>query len=350
MVPALVGLQASERDLTVPSEAVRYQDPATEFNVTRLTSPEHTSLLPSYLGRALSRRGNFLLYSNDRGGSLQPYRMDLKTGQSRQLSEAKLLAPSSLTLLPDEKSCCFLAGDVVWQVNLSNFRAREVYRVPAGAQASGFCVNDDGQFAVLVEMLGSKFRLRLLSLAKGTASTVLESDEEITDPVPRPRRAGILFCLANLELHVVSFDKVQNQRLRTAPGRLGPALWSQDGRSVFYLNYPDNTSQLHAIREYVADSNEDRLVAPTSQYVHFGRNSDASVFVGASGSKASPYLLLLVRSVKRELTLCEHKASDPRLTAPIFSPNSQRVFFQTDRHGKLAIYFMSVERLVEVTE
>jgi oligogalacturonide lyase len=35
--------------------------------------------------------------------------------------------------------------------------------------------------------------------------------------------------------------------------------------------------------------------------------------------------------------------------APIFSPSSQRVFFQSDRHGKPAIYSMSVEKLVEQT-
>ncbi len=97
-------------------------------------------------------------------------------------------------------------------------------------------------------------------------------------------------------------------------------------------------------------ANEDHFISATTQFVHFGRNADSSVFVGASGSKASPYVLLLVRAVRRELTLCEHKASDPRLVAPIFSPNSQRIFFQTDRHGKWAIYRMSMERLVEETE
>ena len=54
--------------------------------------------------------------------------------------------------------------------------------------------------------------------------------------------------------------------------------------------------------------------------------------------------------MKRELTLCEHRASDPRITAPMFSPNSQRIFFQSDRDGKLAIYAMTVDRLVEATE
>jgi oligogalacturonide lyase len=33
-----------------------------------------------------------------------------------------------------------------------------------------------------------------------------------------------------------------------------------------------------------------------------------------------------------------------------FSPNSQRVIFQSDRDGKMAIYSIAVDRLVEETE
>jgi oligogalacturonide lyase len=54
--------------------------------------------------------------------------------------------------------------------------------------------------------------------------------------------------------------------------------------------------------------------------------------------------------VKRELTLCEHRASDPQQVTTLFSPNSQRIFFQSDRDGKMAIYSMAVDRLVEETE
>jgi oligogalacturonide lyase len=82
----------------------------------------------------------------------------------------------------------------------------------------------------------------------------------------------------------------------------------------------------------------------------FNRNSDTSVFVGASGSKASPYMLLLVRSAKRELTLCQHHSSDARQATAFFSPNSQRVIFQSDRDGKMALYSIAVDRLVEQTE
>jgi oligogalacturonide lyase len=60
--------------------------------------------------------------------------------------------------------------------------------------------------------------------------------------------------------------------------------------------------------------------------------------------------LLLVRAVKRELTLAEHRASDPNMVAPIFAPNSQRIFFTSDQHGKPAIYTMNIERFVAETE
>lgn len=344
---AASGLAAEK---STPSEAFRYPDPATEFPVLRLTDPKNTSWLPSFYNRAVSRKGSFLLYSNDRSGSFQLYRMDLKTGQSKELTEVQALDTGSPTLMPDEKSCCYVADGNVVQANLSSGRPRVVYTISAGFEAGGFCMNDDGQYATLVEKKGGAFHLKLISVVKGTATTVLESAEEITHAEPRPRRAGILYTLANRELHVVNFDGAQNQRLRTEPGGLGPALWSADGRTVDYLNFPADRKQLNNIREYTPDANEDRFLAATTQFVQLDRNADSSVFVGASGSKASPYVLLLVRAVKRELTLCEHKASDPTLVAPRFSPNSQRIFFQTNRHGKWAIYTMSVERLVEETE
>ena len=61
-----------------PSEWRRYPDPTTELEVFRLTDPEHSSTLPAYYNRAIARSSGFLLYSSDRGGSPQAFRMDLK--------------------------------------------------------------------------------------------------------------------------------------------------------------------------------------------------------------------------------------------------------------------------------
>ncbi len=192
-------------------------------------------------------------------------------------------------------------------------------------------------------------RLRLITMRTGKADTLVESSDPISDPQPRPKRAGLLYRKGD-ELWVVNYDSAQNRKLRIAAGGLGTALWSADGRTIDYLNIPADRKQLNNIREFTPDTNEDQFVSSTSQFAAFNRNGDTSVFVGASGSKASPYMLLLVRSVKRELPLCQHRASDPRQATSFFSPNSQRVIFQSDRDGKMAIYSIAVDRLVEETE
>jgi oligogalacturonide lyase len=342
---------AAGRGQVLPSEIRRYPDAATEFPISRLTDPAHQSWLPAYTGRALSKHGNFLIFSSDVSSSVQAYRMDLKTGQSRALTEAAHLQAGSLTLSPDERGICFVDGSSLFVTGLSNLRSREIYRSPDGfGPGPGVSFTEDGLYAALVEQKPGLSRLQLITMRTGSAQTLLESADPISEPMPRPRRAAMLYRKGADELWLVDFDGTQNRRLRLAPGGLANALWSTDGRSVLYLNIPSDRSQLHNLREHIPDTNDDRFISNTTQFATFNRNGDSSVFVGASGSKASPYVLLLVRSVKRELTLCEHRASDPRLVSPIFSPNSQRVFFQSDRDGKMALYALSVDRLVEETE
>ncbi len=335
---------------TYPSEIKRYADEATENNVTRLTDPAHQSWLPAAYNRAISKKSDYLIHSSDRAGSVQAYRLELKSGQSRILTQATDLVTGSLTLGPDDREFAYLAGRSLYMGRTNAVHAREVYRAEDGFQfGSGFGLSEDGLVAALIEEKPGLSRLRLITMRTGAGATLVESADPISDPQPRPKRAGLLYRKGN-EAWVVNYDAAQNRKLRLAPGGLGTVLWAGDSRSVVYLNLPEDRKQLNNIREFTPDTNEDQFVAATTQFVTFNRNADTSVFVGASGSKASPYMLLLVRSVKRELTLCGHRASDPRQVTAFFSPNSQRVVFQSDRDGKMALYSFAVERLVEETE
>ena len=123
-----------------------------------------------------------------------------------------------------------------------------------------------------------------------------------------------------------------------------------DGKSFSYLRIPPSSAELHELREQTPDSGEDKRLAPTSQFITFTRNSDASVFAGVSQNKGSPYILLLLRVARRELTLAEHRARDPRDVTVLFTPPSQRLLWSTNREGKSAIYSLAVEKLVEQTE
>jgi Tol biopolymer transport system component len=329
----------------------RYSDPTTEFEVLRLTNPEYTSQMPAYYTRPVARHNGFLLFSCDRTGSLQVFRMDLKTGQTRQLTNATELDAGSVALMPDDRAFCYFDGESLRQTTINSLREREIYKAPAGwKRTPGASLSSDGLRMALAESDGTACRLRLVALARGSAETVVEAGWTMTDALLHPRRAQILYRQGDEALWLVNTDGKQNRKLKLADGHIGPARWSPDGKTVLYLHLPDDPKQLHAIREHTPDQNLDKLVAKTSQFAHFGCNANGSVFAGASQNKASPTILLLLRITRRELTMCEHRASDPQAVAPIFSPDSQRIYFHSDRDGKRAIYMLRVDKFVEQTD
>ena len=342
-------LAAYTRGPSLPSQIVRFSDPATEFHVQRLTSPSYSSFLPAPGVNCISHRTSFILFSSDREGALAPYRMEIKNGESRQLADAPGLHPESLTLAAADKSAFYLDSAGLHSVPLGNGRDRQIYSIAEGFEAGpNLAVASDGLYFSLVEKRAGRSRLRLLHSGRDEPVTLLESNDPLSSPAFRPKRAGLLFRRAG-GLWLSGFDPASARKLAIAPGPLGPALWTEEGRTVLYLLTPDDPKQLPSLREFTPDTNQDRFVSNTSRFATFNVNSDSSVFVGASLSKASPFVLLLLRSVHRELTICEHRASNPALVSPIFSPDSQRVFFQSDKEGKQAIYMMNVERLVEET-
>lgn len=343
--PAL--LLADQR--TAPSERIRFLDATTEFEVSRLTAPSHRSLLPPPQCRIFSRRGGTsLLFSSDHGGSLQACLLDLKDWTFRTITAAKDLDPVSLCLTPDSRFLCFRDGQALFAVAPGSERFREVYRWPADSlPGEAIHTIPEGPSALLVE---SEVKLKAVHLVSGAARLIVENSDGVRDPMPRPRRAAVAYRTRKGGLALAYLDGTRNVLLKTPAGLVGPARWAPDGRTLLYLHSPEGAVKTSNLREIDPDTGEDRLLAATSQFAQFSPNGDASVFVGASASKAQPHVLLLLRSVRRELVLCEHKTSTAGDAAPVFSPDSQRIFFQSDRHGNPAIYFMAVERLVEKTD
>ena len=344
-------LFGAEKGATFPSDSGRYADPLTSIDVYRLTSPQYSTTMTAYYNRGIARSSGWMLCCCDRAGGPQGFHLDLKSGEMKQLTQVEDLDGATLTLTPDNRSFCFVAGRSVWLASASgNLREREIYRVAEGwERAGGISVGPDGTHVTMVERKGETWRLRMLALAAGGARTVIESASAMTDPIPRPMRAQILYRQAEDAVGMVNMDGTQNRRLKLAAGGLGTPNWSSDGKSLLYLNFPEDHTQLNNLREFTPDSGTDKMIGKTSQFASFDANRDASVFVGASRNNASPAVLLFVRAGHSERTLCEHK-SRAEWVAPVFSPDSQRIYFQSDRHGKPAIYCMHVEKLVEKTE
>ncbi|MGE5569768.1 MAG: oligogalacturonate lyase family protein [Rhodospirillales bacterium] len=333
----------------LPAEWQHFNDPATEFPLLRLTNPAQPSYLPAYWNRAVSRRGDFLLFWSSRTGSPQVFQINLKSGELQQVTSFQDLDGATATLLPDDRYFCCFDGPSLRQVRLSNLKEREIYRVPEGFRRAGFSLAPDGSHALVIETRGGVWLLRIVPLSKGAARTLVESPEPLSMPLGSPGAKQILYRREE-QLWMVGYDGTQNRPLPLAPGRTGPAYWSPGADSVLYLNFPEDKGLPSSIREYDLAAGADRLISVTAQYVHFTPNTDASVFLGASGSAASPYLVLMLRVTRRELPLFEHRSGRPDAVLPVFSPDSQSIFFHSDRDGGPAIYSASVEGIVERTE
>jgi len=347
---AATKLGAQQKKTSFPSEVKRYADPTTELDVYRLTDPGHSSTLPAYYNRAIAHNSGSLLFCCDRNGAPQAHRLDLKTGETRELTDAEELDGSSITLTPDNRSFCYFAGRQLFLSTMAG-HSKALYQIPEGwDRCPGLSVGPDGTHATFAERQGDGSRLRMVTLVQGVARTVTEVPFAMSHPIARPMRAQILFRQADDALWLVNSDGAQKRQLKVAAGSVGPASWAADGKSLLYLNFPSDSMQITTIRECIPDNNGESLVAKTSQYAHFGFNQPAAVFVGACRSAASPTILIMLRSTRRELTLCEHKASHPEMTAPRFAPDTQRVYFQSDRDGQPAIYCLHVEKFLEKTE
>src|SRR3954451_4390386 len=85
--------------LAAQQQVLKYHDPATEFDVVRLTDPKTTSLLPPAHLHTVTGRNNSLLFCSDQSGTMQPYRVDLKSGEITEAGKASALVSDSLSLL-----------------------------------------------------------------------------------------------------------------------------------------------------------------------------------------------------------------------------------------------------------
>jgi oligogalacturonide lyase len=333
-----------------PAEWKHYPDPATELDVFRLTDSAYASgMVPRHL-RAFTRHSNILLYWSERGGSRQAYLLDLRTGESKLLTEAAALDPASLSLSPDDRNIFFFDGPSLRTAPFAGGRSREIYQAADGAVPTGFTMGSEGSLYIL-ESQNGRYAVNALAkplLPNARPRRILETEEQIQTMAARPRHPQLLYRTADA-LWLMNGDGSGKRKINTEAGQTGEAAWTPTGRTLTYLHVPEDTRQLVTLREFNPEDNSDQLIAKTSQFISAGANADASVFAGASRSKASAYVLILLRSVRRELALCEHRASDPRMVEPVFSPDSQSVFFVSDRHGKPAVYRVHVERFVEET-
>jgi oligogalacturonide lyase len=330
----------SRRPSQVRGEFFRFADSVTENAVVRLTPPIHRSLLPESGNRFVSSREGFLVFSSDRAGVFAPFRANLKTGVITRIVETKDLAPRSLSLDSREHELYFVEGGLLRAVDLRHPKPRTLLEDVSDYHSAG-------RGNALVVRTSDK-----LSRWTPNETTAL-ADHVSSRGLVGPLENGCVFSRREIEgeneFWFVSFGGDKPRLL--AKGKISCPNWRPDGQALLFLRQVDlKTYVASELHEVYLDGSPEHTVAKTSQYGSFAPNADGSVFVGASRSKAQPEVILLVRSARREMVICEHRATNAESVSPVFSPNSQRVYFQSDREGNSSLYSVNVERLVEQTE
>ncbi len=305
----------------------------------RLTLPTHDSFLPNAQNRSVSSREGFLVFSSNRDGTLAPFRANLKTGVVTHLGETNSLISDSLCLDSRERELWFLDDHALKAVDLQRLKARTVLE-----GITAFHVNGRKNVAVVQ-------RDQKLERWTPTGTAPL-ADNVSSRGLISPDGSGCVFSRREApDAEEFWFIPVAGGKAKLlAKGRISSPCWRPDSQALLFLRFVEHPAYVASeLKEAALDGSSERLVAETSQFITFAANGDGSVFVGASKSKAQPNIVLLLRSVGREMVLCEHRSHEPKSVWPVFSPNSQRVYFESDREGKSAIYSVNVEKFVDQT-
>lgn len=306
-------------------EFILFLDRLTENPVARLTTPSYAAFLARPEYKCVSKDRKYLWCASDRSGSMAIHRIDLKNGSVQHVVDAPQIASGCFSL--DSNRLLFLDGSDLREVGASGGQPKTV-------------ANGIDAFTVTHGIVATISANKLQNNSGQTVTTEAESPLLLS-----PNGDACLFARASgAEYWVSSLDPTAKP-VRVAQGQISSPAWSADSTTVFFLR-TSNSGGVSLSAVSVRDRRE-IPVGPTSKYAVFSCNSDDTVFVGASASRAQPLISVLLHATGRELPLCEHRTSSPASANPIFSPDNRRVYFQSDREGKSAIYSVNTELVVD---
>jgi hypothetical protein len=350
LAPAAMAAQTAGKAPPAATAKVRFLDRATEFVITRLTPAENDTWLPLSPGRGISRRGDAALAVSRVEDQRRLLWLDFGSGATRVLAESPGFDPHTAAVTSDDRWIIAADGARLIAVQRQNLRQSTAAELdPSKPLCAPMAPSADRITVFFAQSSGGGSEIRSLRLGQDRNQLHHESLETVEELAPNPRRALIAWRTRAGAVWIGGLDGSKPRKLETPDGRVLQFHWAAGGQSVLYLLEPADRSKLVEIREQQVDSRLDEHVAKTSQFASFSPNADASAFVGASRSKASPHILLLLRKTMREMTLCEHGESDAATCRPVFTPDSQSVVFTSSMHGKPALYLAGVEKLIEKT-
>ena len=357
-----------------------YRDKDTGREVMKLTTDNYLNHHPYFYNKMITNDNRFLIFSSNRDGSRNLYKLDLISGATDQLTEGQDINDFSPMLTSDDKFLLYSRGEKIIRMQLDTLMEEVVYETPQGWITGGNPgISSDDRYLVLVEMKekdritgrgdwsafepqwAQKPHCRIICIdIRGNSGIIAYQDEHcwLGHPQIRPgANDTILFChegpgnRIDARLWLVSAGDLHAKCLKpqTHSELITHEYWLNDGSRLAFV-YRNHKTGEETIRFLNPDTMKEEVLMQCSTYCHFISNRDNTRIVGDGQDPAEPYLYLVDVNGKTEEKLCTHGSSfksygntQDSHPHPAFSPDGSFVIFTSDKDGTPGIYKVGLE-------
>jgi oligogalacturonide lyase len=345
-------------------------DHLTGRNYWQLTNGNWVSHAPYTYCRAFSCDEKYLIYSANRTGTYQLYRLEIETGLACQLTDLAGYENFSLNMHPAGKEVFFLAASKVFALELESGECRLVtdYQPLLGAEAKlgRPCLSGDGTL-VLNYYQRPDGRTAIAS-AGATGSNAEEifvfsrfetighlnfcpTDNNLVSFVPLPDCQNDFSLPAEKRARAwwLNLANGESQPLITVPPghRATHEYWSPNGERVYFhqKTHPGWTPTLIASVNKVGTDKQVHYQTNTIKLGHSSVNSAHTKLVSDSQQAGKNELVLLDLVSNTVEILCYPNASGaphPNHVHPAFSLSGEKIIFTSDVSGYAQVYLLEL--------
>jgi Tol biopolymer transport system component len=350
---------------TYPSQKKSHRDPKSGATVWQLTdTPGRTTQTPYYTNRHATRDSRWLLYASDRANQPEHFdyfKMDLKTGESVQLTDSGNIVPHSIDISYDGKSAYYCAGLSIRVIDLESFKERELTKLDESAhETHAMTVTPDNKSLIVAPTFGKSLKvgyefadtavrsaLVLIDTASGKERRLIDGNALLGHVAFSPTDSNLV--LYSIHYHwrdiqrpwLINADGSNNRPIflqRSGEG-VGHEHWGGSGKTVFATCYRGRQPQ--GIWAVEIDGSNERCVLAGSNIAHSSANNEEDRFVADEVFLDTSSLWMSKKGSSEPKVLCKMAADWFKMKDGVFDatrhhphehflPNGQGVTFSSD--------------------
>ncbi len=347
-------------------------DSKTGREIWQMTSGQFTSHAPYMYNRGFSHDEKYLVFSSNRSGSFQLYRVEVESGETWQLTDLEDYHNLGLCVDHSGREVYFSAGNTIWAVEIESGASRLVadFGCLSGGRPIGLCpclTGDDS--LVLIDYIRSDGAVALaMADAKGSKPEevfVFPGVERVSHPNFCPGSNDFLTIVV-LPDHQDEKDLPPAYRARSwklnlrtriaepflivPPGfRATHEYWAPDGSKLYFhlKSVPDWIPASIASIPRDGGGMKIHFTSETIMLGHSSVNSSQTKIVSDSQAPDRNELILIDLATGGHEVLCWPNASVKKEQTshvhPAFSPSGKMIVYTSDATGWAQVYLIPLD-------